>query len=266
MTSNEPSTRSSTRARAILWLVAAILCAVAPVALLVSLKAFDEAERNRAALEASLSRSAQSLAQSVDSELTSSLQALKVLSQSGFFQRDRVGSLGRLLHGRPRSDWDSLVVIDSAGTVVVDTAPARVAAADVGRLKALHARMLGTRAPLVTRAIGAGSPGLAAPTGQVMLAVPVMGEKQVRYVLGARISEATWVFLAAAAERPDGARVHIIDEHGEPILGPRADQPNGAPGAAYSAAHKIATAGWTAQITLEAEPVDERSRALLAER
>lgn len=266
MTSNEPSTRSSTRARAILWLVAAILCAVAPVALLVSLKAFDEAERNRAALEASLSRSAQSLAQSVDSELTSSLQALKVLSQSGFFQRDRVGSLGRLLHGRPRSDWDSLVVIDSAGTVVVDTAPARVAAADVGRLKALHARMLGTRAPLVTRAIGAGSPGLAAPTGQVMLAVPVMGEKQVRYVLGARISEATWVFLAAAAERPDGARVHIIDEYGEPILGPRADQPNGATGAAYSAAHKIASAGWTAQITLEAEPVDERSRALLAER
>lgn len=233
--------------------------------MLVSWKAFDEAARNRAALDASLSRSAQSLAQSVDAELTSSLQALKVLSQSGFFQRDRVGSLGRLLHGRPRSDWDSLVVIDSDGDVVVDTAPARIAAADARRLKELHARMRATKAPLITRGMGSGSPGQAPSPGPVMLAVPVLQDDEVRYMLGARISEATWVFLAAAAERPDGARIYILDESGGSILGPTPDTRAGAT-AFYSASHEIAAARWKAQIALEAEPVDERRRALMVER
>ncbi|WP_048442044.1 hypothetical protein [Caenimonas sp. SL110] len=248
MASTEPSPSGSTRPQ-LAWLAAALLCTVAPVAALVSWQAFDEAARERAALDASLARSAAALAQDVDAELAASLQALKVLSQSGFFQKDRVGSLGRLLHGRPRRDWDSLVVIDSDGSVILDTAPARIAAADMERVKALTQRMLASKAPRVTRAKGA-----------VTLAVPVMQDGQLRYVLAARMAEATWVFLGAAAQRPDGARVQIFDASGDPILGPRAQ--SAAPAAAqYSASHEIETAGWKAEVTLDAGPVDERRRA-----
>ncbi len=238
----------------IAWLAAALLCTVLPVAAWTGWQTYEEAARDRAVLETSLARSAAALAQDVEEELTSSLKALQVLSQSGFFQKDRVGSLGRLLHGRPRRDWDSLVVIDSAGNVIIDTAPARVAAADAARVKALNERMQVSKAPLVTRSKGA-----------VILAVPVLQDRDVRYLLGARMADATWVFLGAAAPRPDGARVQIFDASGDPVLAPNAAK-EGSPTAQYSATHDIAVAGWKAQVSLDAAPVDKRRRELAIER
>lgn len=222
-------------------------------------KSFDEAARDQAALDASLAHSASALAQAVDAELDSSLQALKVLSQSGFFQQDRIGSLGRLLHGRPRRDWDSLVVIDRQGTVIIDTATTRTSVAETNRLRALHQEMLASKAPIVLRS------RVAPSANMVTLAVPVIQDDQVRYVLGARMSDATWVFLAAAAQRPEGARAQIFDESGDPVVGIAPALAEG-DGAHYSASDTTATARWKVRISLDANPVRKHRRAMLIER
>lgn len=246
------------------WLIAAILCAVAPAAGWLSWQAHDDVRREREAVDASLRRAAAALAEAAEAELASSMQALKVLSLSGFFQQDRVGSLGRLLHGQPRRDWDSVVVIDRSGAVVIDTAPAPIAAAELPRLRQLHRDILARKAPGVFR------PGPETAKGSVMLAVPVLQDGRVRYVLGARVADATWLFLAAAAEKPDGASAVIVDERGHAVAATGGQWPGAVTGALatplashYFASHTIPTAGWQARITLPAEPVDARLRARL---
>jgi len=244
------------RASAAAYLLAAIACCILPIAAWTAWQAYSEVRRDREAIEASLAQSAAALAQAVDSELASSMQALKVLSQSGFFQQDRVRSLGRLLHGRPRRDWDSVVVLDRDGAVLIDTAPARASAAETARLKEVHQQVQAGQAPAVLRA---GKPGA---KGSVLLAIPVLNDGQLRYVLGARMANATWTRLAADAAKPPGAVALLLDAQGEPI-GRAAVESGGEPPPHYIASHEVPMARWQARVALPIAPVDEKHRARL---
>src|SRR5687768_618988 len=88
------------------YLVAVMLLATLPIAAIMSLQIFMEVRSEQVRIEDELARSAAALMQTVERELGSSLDALTVLSQSELFQNGRVSALGRLLHGRPRRDWD----------------------------------------------------------------------------------------------------------------------------------------------------------------
>src|SRR5688572_910789 len=84
------------------YLVAVILFATLPIAVIMSLRILMDVRQEQARIEDELARSASALTQTVERELASSLDALAVLSQSELFQHGRVTALGRLLHGRPR--------------------------------------------------------------------------------------------------------------------------------------------------------------------
>ena len=124
------------------YLIAIMLLTIAPIAAILSLQVFTEVRTEQAQLEDELARSASSLSQAVERELHSSLDGLSVLAQSELFQEGRITALGRLLQGRPRRDWDSIFLMERDGSIVLDTAPARVSAQGAGALRELHGRVM----------------------------------------------------------------------------------------------------------------------------
>jgi signal transduction histidine kinase/CheY-like chemotaxis protein len=189
------------------YMVAVILLATLPIAAIMSFQIFMEVRSEQARIEEELARSASALAQTVERELTSSLDALGVLSQSELFQQGRITALGRLLQGRPRRDWDSLFLFDRDGTLVLDTAPSRAAIGPLEPLRALHQRALRKVEPVVSGLSDGQPPGSRA----VAVALPVVQGGTVRYVLGARMGEAVWQRLAVSASTPGAANTSLFD-------------------------------------------------------
>src|SRR3954465_4358852 len=100
-----------------------VLAALLPVAAVLSWQVYEDLRAERGRTEEDLVRAAAGFARVVGRELASSVDALRVLSQSELFQQGRIAAMGRLLHGRPRRDWDSIFILDPQGNVVLDTAP-----------------------------------------------------------------------------------------------------------------------------------------------
>jgi hypothetical protein len=184
------------------YMVAVILLATVPMAAFMSYEVVADIRADQAQTEEELARSAFALSQTAERELNSSLDALSVLSQSEVFQAGRITSLGRLLQGRPRRDWDSLFVLEPGGKPVLDTAGKPGAADLAGPLHQLQREVAQTRHPAVLTLPAA----TAAGGGGVAVALPVMQGGELRYVLGARMGEAVWQRLARAASIPKGAQ------------------------------------------------------------
>lgn len=189
------------------YLIAVMLLAIAPIATIMSLQIFTEVRSEQSQLEEELARSAGALSQAVERQLVSSLDGLSVLAQSELFQQGRIAALGRLLHGRPRRDWDSVFLLDSAGDPVLDTASPSVAPEAANALRELHRRV-----------VAQGRPGVAGlsevqPPGErfIAVAVPVVQNGAIRYVLGARMGEPVWHRLSSSASKPAGANAALYD-------------------------------------------------------
>ena len=189
------------------YLVAVMLLATLPIAAIMSMQIFLEVRSEQTRIEDELARSAAALMQTVERELGSSLDALTVLSQSELFQHGRVNAMGRLLHGRPRRDWDSVFLFDRDGTLVLDTGSQRPARGPSQELREVHQRVMAAGRPVVSGLSDDQPPGSRA----VAVALPVVQAGQIRYVLGARMGEAVWQRLAATADRPEGGHASIFD-------------------------------------------------------
>jgi signal transduction histidine kinase len=257
------------------YLSAVMLLATLPIAIFLSLQVFMDIRDDQAKTEAELARSAAALAQGVQRELESSLDGLGVLARSELFQQGRIGALGRLLHGRPRRDWDSVFLIDRDGAMVLDTAVPHPAAPE-SALHDLQQQVLRQRGPAVSGLSDAGQP---AGRG-IAIAVPILQNGQIRYVLGARMSQATWQRLSSTTSAPAGARAAVFDAQGR-LIGD--SQPDVTPGASlpedvaadmgdrpvgehrssdidgttvYAAWHDVPLAGWRVRVALPAEAID----------
>ncbi|HMA08744.1 MAG TPA: histidine kinase dimerization/phospho-acceptor domain-containing protein, partial [Ramlibacter sp.] len=121
-------------------------------------------------------------------------------------QQGHVATLGRLLQGRPRRDWDSIFLLERDGSVVLDTAAPQVSAQGAGALRDLQRRVTSQGAPAVS-GLSAGQPG----ERYVAIAMPVDQDGAVRYVLGARMGETVWQRLASGAAKPDGGNAALFD-------------------------------------------------------
>jgi len=266
------------------YLFAVMLLATLPLATLMSLQIFMEIRAEQAQIEEELGRSAAAFSQSVQRQLLSSLDGLGVLAQSELFQQGRIAALGRLLHGRPRGDWDSVFLLDRDGSVVLDTAAPRQPTGDT--LRDLHQRVLRSGRPAVSGLKEQQRPGSRA----IAVARPVIQDGAVRYVLGARMGEAVWQRLSSTASTPAGGHAAVFDGDGR-LIGysaaaggpPGATLPSDAAAAmqglatgvqrtsdvdgriVYAAWRDVAFAGWRVWVAVPAAPIDAAHRkALLA--
>src|SRR5437868_4553870 len=252
-----------------------VLAALLPVAAVLSWQVYEDLRAERGRTEDELVRAAAGFALAVDHELASSIDALRVLSQSDLFQQGRIAAMGRLLHGRPRRDWDSIFVLDPQGNVVLDTAakPSPAAA-----FHPLHQETMGKLAPVVS---GLGDlPGIA-------MAVPVLQGREARYVLGVRLSNTLWPRLVAGTPLPPGAQARLYDREGRLISQSFGIPPAGArlpPEAVqamlrqasgvqrsseadgsdvYAAWDRVPLSGWHARVFVPAAPTDAAHREMI---
>lgn len=229
------------------YLDAVLLIAILPVAIVLGWQVWAGLRAERDRTEQELARAASALAQSVDRELASSIEALTVLSQSEIFQHGRIGAMGGLLHGRPRRDWDSVFLLDANGAVVLDTAP-RGHSLPPEAMRELHA--LASRGSGAVVSGATGSPGIA-------IAAPIVQSGRVRYVLGVRTSDGVWTRLASAAPLPPDGAANLYDAQGRPIAGTASDADEAK---TYEAWATVPLAGWRARVSLPSEPIDTKRR------
>jgi len=264
------------------YLVAVILLATLPLAALMSFRLVTDVRGEQAQIEDNLGRSAAALSQAVESELIASLDALTALSHAEVLRQGRSSQFASLLNTqpRPRRDWHSVFLMDAEGAVVFDTAGSagQVPGAE---LRDLHQRTVRHSQPAVSGLVGATS---TAPQA-VLLAVPVVDQGGVRFVLGARVQDAVWQRLAGAASRPEGGHALLFDaqqrlisttlpedgtrraalppDWAEPLRG----RPFGVQRAGgidgrtvYAAWQSVPAAGWGVQVAVPAGPIDAAHR------
>jgi PAS domain S-box-containing protein len=262
------------------YLFAVMLLAILPIAALMSLQVFADVRNEQAEIEEQLARSATAFSQSVERQLVSSLDGLGVLAQSELFQQGRVAAMGRLLHGRPRRDWDSVFLLDRDGTLVLDTGSPRPPESSEA-LRELHRRVLERPGPAVSGLSESQRPGNRA----IAVALPIVQNNQVRYVLGARMGEAVWHRLSASVSTPGGARASMFDAQ-DRLIGdsmasvapPGTVLPRDAAAAmqgrpagvhrssdvdgrtVYAAWRDVPLAGWRVRIAVPAAPIDAAHR------
>lgn len=259
------------------YLFAVMLLATLPMAVLMSVHRVAEIRGQQARIEEELTVSAAALAASVERQLRSSLEGLQVLAQSELFQQGRIAALGRLLHGRPRGDWDSVFLLDRQGAVVLDTGqPREKAASEV--LRSLHRQVL------------RGEPAVSGLWEQApdhrwtAVAVPIVQNGQARYVLGARMDESVWQWLSTTARRPGAAKAAVFDAQGRLLGASTASVPLGAAlpqdaaaemtrthagvhrssdvdgSAVYAAWRTSPLSGWRVRVSVPAAPIDAAGR------
>lgn len=266
------------------YLVAIVLLATLPMAVLTCLHRLSEIQADRDRIDAELARSAGALAQAIDRELQSSVDGLDVLAQSELFQQGRIAALGRLLQRRPRPDWDSIFLLDRDGSLVLDTAPARADPRALQAMRALQRQVLDGRT-----AVSARWEGRQAGAQHVAVAVPIRQNGRVRYVLGARMGKQVWDELSAGSAHPAGANAALFDAQ-DALIGSSAagvppgatlpsdaadvmqgrrsgvDRASGIDGhPAYTAWDTISRAGWRVQVALPAAPIDAAHRSAMLE-
>jgi len=261
------------------YLIAVILLATLPIAALMIFQIFADVREEQAEMQAELAATATALSQAVDRELVSSFDALAVLSQSDVLQRGQIARLGDLLQWRPRRDWDSIFVLDRDGAALLDTSAPAGESTQAGQLRELHRRVLAKSQPDASTLAAAGG-----GRRTMAVALPVVQDGTMRYVLGARIAEAAWQQLVSAANAPAGARTSLLDAQGRLIgdsAGPVAaglalppdaaaamrERPSGLQRSSdfdnrtvYAAWHVVPSAGWQVRVALPAEPTDAAHR------
>ncbi|HUR88775.1 MAG TPA: hypothetical protein VMZ74_06800 [Ramlibacter sp.] len=229
------------------WLVAMVFAALAPIAAWTVWQTYAEVHALHERASGELQRAATDFSLSVNRELSSSLDALTVLSQSEIFQQGRIAAMGRLLHGRPRRDWDSIFLLDPQGAAVLDTAQ-RPGPPEM--LRELHAAAIRRLTPVVS---GAGKvPGIA-------IAMPIMQGDHARYVLGVRVSDSVWPRLAANASLPEGGQARLFDAQGHLI----SQSGELATDRIRTGWETVPVSGWRVRIAVPAAPIEAQQRHLI---
>ncbi len=263
-------------------LTAVILLATLPVAALMIFQIFADVRSEQAQLEDDLARSAAALAQAVERELASSVDALAVLSQTNALHDGELPASSELANWRPRRDWDSMFVLGPGGMLLFDSAGPPAQLADAGdSLRELHRQVVRQSRPVVDSLA-------AVPTGRraIGVALPVTKNGAIRYVIGARIGEAAWDQLVATASAPAGAQAGLLDAQDRLIAYSPGAAPASTPQAAaaarehpagvqrladvggravYAAWGAVPMARWQVRVTLPAAPIETaHRRAMIA--
>lgn len=266
------------------YLVAVILLATLPIALLLTYKVASDVRSGRNNAVALLVQSAEGLAQRAKQDLTASFDALNSLGMVESLQAGNMAAFQEYLQQQPlpRSQWRSVFVADMQGQILLDTA-------------ALAQAPLPAHAPtqeLVAQVLASGRAavsGLAQHASEdaqgVVLGLPIYQGGVVRHVLGTRIASPSWLRLLEGVAVPAGGYVALYDAQTRAIAlkaapaaqGPQAEEPAhlaaraahdfqrlGAPaphpallesGPVLAAWQAVDGAGWNASVGLPSGPI-----------
>jgi signal transduction histidine kinase len=260
------------------YLVAVILLATFPIAAVMCVQIFMDWREEQSHTENALRRSPASLSQALESEFSSSFDALAALAHADLLQQGLHAPLEQQLKSRPRPrrEWDSVFLLDRAGAIVIDTAPGQGPAPP--EVLELQQRVFERAQPAASGLVGG-------PAPHVVLAVPVGTEGSVQFLLGARIGLPVWQRLAQGANPPAGGAALVLGPDlrvisatsgavpgaasrlsGDAVEAMRA-QPSGVQrldaeegGAQYCAWRVLPASGWSVRVSVPAAPVDANHR------
>ena len=230
------------------YLVAIILLATVPIALLLAYNLASDVRTERQSAIALLRQGATTLARTAEQDLTASLDALTALSLSEALQDGDIPAFEKNLRQLPlrRSQWRSVFVTDAMGRMLLDTASASNAPLPVHEeTRTLVFKVLARGHAAVSDLSWHAAEG----TQVVLLAVPVYQQGVVRYVLGTRMSAASWRRLIDGAGVPAGGYIALFDADERPIAlkaAPPPARPAGLGSTALEAPAQLAAQALTA--------------------
>ena len=260
------------------YLVAMILIATVPLAVLTSGQMLLALQQRHDGMATGLQDAASTLAASVQQELAASIDTLTLLSRSELLSRDDLSGFRQLLaRPPPRPGWSPVFVLDSDGNVLIESSGG---ARQSGSAPAAWNATLRAGRPLVSNLIESAGP----PRRTTTVAVPVMNGNTLRYVVGSSIDSDAWrTLLQAGAPRVDGAFAALVDDQRRVIartlaperfvgmtLPDEAAQPSDGRASgvrrttlldghdAYTAWQAVGFGGWGVRVGIDAEPLDQR--------
>ena len=198
------------------YLVAVILLATVPIALLLAYNLASDVRSARQSATALLQQGATMLARTAEQDVSASLDALTALSLSPGLQDGDLRAFDEYLRKLPqrRSQWRSVFVTDDRGRMLLDTVSYS------NRPLPVHEETRTLVFKVLARghaAVSGLSWHMAEGAQVVLLAVPVYQQGVVRYVLGARISADSWGLLLDSAVVPAGGFIALFDADDRPI-------------------------------------------------
>ena len=190
-------------------LVAMLLMATVPVALLMSYLLLERMRGEQQRMRADLDREAQVLAQAIDNEVQATIEALRIIGLSESLRLGDVREFERSVAGRGplRSGWQGSFLTDTRGLVIFDT----TGAARRGSLPPVPGfrQMLWDQTPMVSNLLEH-KPSARAST---VIAIPVVIDGNLRFGLGVWVSWATWQVLVKRSAPSEGYSVLFDREH-----------------------------------------------------
>jgi len=265
------------------YLVLIILLATLPTAGLMAYQIVATVNGERARMHDDRLRLVKVVAQSVNRELDSTIDALHILSYADSIQEGEIDFFERTLRTRPlsRPSWSGIYLVSMAGEVIFDTTPEPIKRYPLNRdLSALWRRPAAQRA-VVSDLIG-GSDGSRFET---TVEVPVRVRGVPLYLLGARLPITVWQELVERSGVTAGGLVALYDSDDrliarnqtpERFVGtrrPAANQslvdahPSGdgrlvtfEGGNSYAAWDSVPLSGWSVGVGTPAGPIDAAHR------
>lgn len=261
------------------YLVVMILLATLPIAGLMTYQIFAAVNGERERMQDNTSRLVKVLAQSVNRELDSTIDALHILSYSDAIQEGEIDFFERTLLTRPlsRPSWSGIYLVSMAGEVIFDTSPEPARRYPQDRDLAELWRRPDSRQALVSDLLG----GTGGSRFATAVEVPVKVRGVPLYLLGARIPISVWQDLVERSGIDAGGLATLYDNDDRLIARNRAPErfvgtrrpasnqslidarPSGKGrlttfegSFSYAAWDTVALSGWGVGIGMPAAPID----------
>ena len=196
------------------YLAVIMLVATVPFIALMGYRIYDDFVSQRARMWAELERTAAATAQNVERELASSIEALAIIGQTTLLGNADSSEFEALLRDSPRlrHSWRGVFLISAEGQVLVDsaypTSQGLPMGADSGRNEPNFRSMLTQPRPMVSNLVPRGS-------GQftTAVAVPVLQQGRLAYVVGAWIDYTAWQTLLQGSAPPVDGLLSLYDSN-----------------------------------------------------
>ena len=185
------------------YLAAIMLLATVPFIALMGYRIWDDFQAQRTRMWAELERTTVATAQNVERELASSIETLSIIGRTTLVDHTDPAEFAALLrdHPRPRHSWHGIFLLSAEGEVLVDaTFPlgeGRAVGAQAVRELPEFRDVIDRPRPLVSNLIARGAGAFT-----TAIAVPVVSQGRVAYVVGAWIDFAAWQTLLQNSAPP----------------------------------------------------------------